>query len=82
MSEQKPTASDPTPEERVGDSSIKPVVIAFVVTIAIILIAALVFIKSRQTKVVPKVDDQHPTSQITQPPPAQPSIQSRVSLAA
>jgi hypothetical protein len=68
MSEQKPTRSDPTPEERVGDSSIKPVVIAFVATILIILVAAIIFIKARQTKVVPKVTDQHPTTQIIRPP--------------
>jgi nucleoside recognition membrane protein YjiH len=67
MSEQKPTTSNPTPEQRVGDSSIKPVVIAFLVTILIILVAALIFIKARQTKVIPKTHDAHPTSQITQP---------------
>jgi hypothetical protein len=81
MSEQKPTTSDPTPEERVGDSSIKPVVIAFIVTIAIILVAALIFIKSRQNKVIPKVDDPHPTSQFIQPH-IHPSIPTRLSLVA
>jgi hypothetical protein len=81
MSEQKPTNSDPTPEERVGDSSIKPVVIAFVVTIAIILVAALIFLKAHQSKVVPKANDQHPTSQIMQPPPARPST-TQLNLAA
>jgi hypothetical protein len=64
MSEQKPTASNPTPEPRVGDSSIKPVVIAFLVTILIILVAAIIFIKARQNKVVPKAN---PRSQLTQP---------------
>jgi hypothetical protein len=68
MSEQKPTASNPTPEQRVGDSSIKPVVIAFLVTILIILAAALIFVKARQTKVVPKANDPHPTTQMTEPP--------------
>ena len=67
MSQQKPTASNPTPEQRVGDSSIKPVIIAFVVTILIILVAAIIFIKARQTKVIPKTHDARPTSQITQP---------------
>ena len=67
MSEQKPTTSNPTPEQRVGDSSIKPVVIAFLVTILIILVAAIIFIKARQTKVIPKTHDARPTSQITQP---------------
>jgi hypothetical protein len=73
MSEQKPTVSNPTPEQRVGDSSIKPVVIAFLVTILIILVAAIIFIKARQTKVVPKANDAHPTSQITQPATATPA---------
>ncbi len=68
MSEQRPTRSDPTPEERTGDSSIKPVVIGFIVTIAIILVAAVIFIKARQTKAVPKATDAHPTSQIMQLP--------------
>jgi Na+-transporting methylmalonyl-CoA/oxaloacetate decarboxylase gamma subunit len=67
MSVQKPTTSNPTPEQRIGDSSIKPVVIAFVVTILIILVAAIIFIKARQTKVIPKTHDARPTSQITQP---------------
>jgi hypothetical protein len=67
MSEQKPTTGDPTPERRVGDSSIKPVVIAFVVTILIILVAAIIFIKARQTKAIPKANDTHPTSQIVEP---------------
>jgi hypothetical protein len=67
MSVQKPTASNPTPEQRVGDSSIKPVVIAFLVTILIILVAAIIFIKARQTKVIPKTRDARPTSHIMQP---------------
>jgi len=67
MSVQKPTASNPTPEQRVGDSSIKPVVIGFIVTILIILVAAIIFIKARQTRVIPKTNDARPKSQITQP---------------
>jgi len=67
MSVQKPTASNPTPEQRIGDSSIKPVVIAFLVTILVILVAAIIFIKARQTKVIPKTNNARPTSQITQP---------------
>ena len=67
MSVQKPTASNPTPEQRVGDSSIKPVVVAFLVTILVILVAAIIFIKARQTKVIPKTNDGRPVSQITQP---------------
>jgi hypothetical protein len=67
MNDQKPTASDPTPQRRIGDVSIRPVVIAFVVTILVILVAAIIFIKARQTKVVPKTNDARPTSQIRQP---------------
>lgn len=54
MSVQKPTTSNPTPEQRVGDSSIKPLVIGFLVPILIVLIAAIIFIKTRQTKVIPR----------------------------
>jgi hypothetical protein len=67
MSVQKPTRSNPTPKQRVGDSSIKPVVIAFLVTILIILVAAIIFIKARQTKVIPRTHDARLTSQITKP---------------
>jgi Na+-transporting methylmalonyl-CoA/oxaloacetate decarboxylase gamma subunit len=73
MSEQKPTRSDPTPEQRVGDSSIKPVVIAFVVTVLVVLVAAIIFIKARQTKVIPKATDPHPTTQMMQPPSQTPA---------
>ncbi len=81
MSEQKPTTSNPTPEKRVGDSSIKPVVIAFLVTILIVLVAALIFIKARQTKVVPKAAEPHTTTQMTEPP-IQAPIQLGQSIAA
>jgi hypothetical protein len=37
------------------------------VTIVIILVAALIFIKARQSKVVPKATDPHPTTQMTAP---------------
>jgi Na+-transporting methylmalonyl-CoA/oxaloacetate decarboxylase gamma subunit len=71
MSEQQPTRSDPTPEERVGDSSIKPVVIAFVVTILIILVAAIIFMKARQNKAIPTPHDSHPsTMSVPLPVPA------------
>ncbi len=81
MSEQRPTRSDPTPEERTGDSSIKPVVIGFIVTIAIVLVTAVIFIRARQTKSVPKATDAHPTSQIMQAP-AQSHFQARDKIAA
>ena len=45
----------------------RPVVIAFVVTVLVILVAAIIFIKARQTKVVPKATDTRPTSRITLP---------------
>jgi hypothetical protein len=67
MSEPQASRNDPTPEERVGDSSIKPVVIGFVVTIVVILIAAIIFVKSRQSKAIPVPHDAHPTSQIVRP---------------
>jgi hypothetical protein len=81
MSEQQPTRSDPTPGERTGDSSIKPVVIAFAVTILILLVVAIIFIKARQSKVVPKANDSRPTSQIMRSP-VQTPIQPETALAA
>jgi hypothetical protein len=75
MSDPKPTRSDPTPEKRKGDSNIQPVVVAFLVTILVILVAALIFIRIRQSKIVPKASDT-PISQYVQPraePPIQPA---------
>jgi hypothetical protein len=62
MSEQQPSRSDPTPEERTGDSSIKPVVIAFFITILVILVAAIIFMRARQNKAIPTPHDSHPTT--------------------
>jgi hypothetical protein len=83
MSEQKPTRSDPTPEERKGDSSFLPVVIAAGIAIIVILVAALIFLKVRQTQVIPKASDPqtHPTSQIMQPRVLSP-IQPQLNIAA
>jgi hypothetical protein len=80
MSVPRPTTSDPTPEQRVGDSSIKPVVIAFLVTILIILVAPLIFIKARQTKTVLKATDPHSTTQTT--PHTQPPTHLRLAIVA
>ncbi|HEX4577603.1 MAG TPA: hypothetical protein VH117_09645 [Edaphobacter sp.] len=41
----------------------RPVVIAAIVAILIILIGAIILIKVRQTKVIPKATDPHPTTQ-------------------
>jgi hypothetical protein len=48
MSEPQPSNSDPTPEERTGDSSFLPVVIAAAVAIIVILVAAIIFLKARE----------------------------------
>jgi hypothetical protein len=68
MSEPRPSNSDPTPEQRVGDSSIKPVVIAFIACIIIVLVAALIFIKARQSHIVPKANESRPVSQLERSP--------------
>jgi cell division protein FtsN len=76
MSDAKPTRSDPTPEKRKGDSNIQPVVITFIVTILVILVAALIFIRIHQSKIVPKANDT-PVSQHVLPrtqPPIQPAF--------
>ena len=67
----KPMSSnnDPTPEARESDSSFLPVVIAFAVAIIVILVAAIIFIRARQTKALPNPHESHPTSQLTSPVP-------------
>jgi hypothetical protein len=80
MSDSTPTRSDPTPEKRKGDSNIQPVVIAFLVTILVILVAALIFIRIRQSKIVPKANDT-PISRYVQPR-AQSPIQPAFRIAA
>ena len=65
-----PSRNDPTPEARKEDASFLPVVVASAVAIIVILIAAIVFIRMRQSKAVPTAPDHHPTSQLYQPPPA------------
>ena len=67
MTDPRTSATDSIPIERVGDSSIKPVVIAFAVTIVILLVAGVLFIKARQAKAIPAPHDAHPTSQIIYP---------------
>jgi hypothetical protein len=81
MSEPRPSLSDPTPEERKGDSSFLPVVIAAGIVLIVILVAALIFLKVRQTKAIPKANDPHPTSQIVQPR-MHPSPQLRLTVVA
>ncbi|WP_158945215.1 hypothetical protein [Granulicella sp. S190] len=70
MSQPLPSNNDPAPEERTSDSSFLPVVIAFAVAIIVVLVAAIIFIKARQTKVIPNPKDPHPTSRLM---PASPS---------
>jgi hypothetical protein len=69
MTEPQPSHNDPTPEERKGDSSFLPVVIAFAVAILVILVAAITFVKLRQTKAIPNPPERHPTSQLVLPRP-------------
>jgi sensor domain CHASE-containing protein len=76
MSDPRPSQSDPTPEERKGDSSFLPVVIMAGIAIVVILVAALFIIKSHQNRIVPKASDTaHPTSQRVSPR-LNPSIES------
>jgi len=64
MSQPNPSNNDPTPEKRESDSSFLPVVVAFVVAILVVLVVAIIFIKTRQTKAIPNPKEPHPTSQI------------------
>jgi hypothetical protein len=67
MNQPTHSPNDPAPQRRIGDVSIRPLVVAFLVTILIILVAAIIIIKARPTKVIPKATETRPTSQITQP---------------
>jgi hypothetical protein len=73
MTTPAPSNNDPRPEERASDSSFLPVVISFAVAILVILVAAIIFIKARQTKAVPNPKEPHPTSQ-TMPLIARPAL--------
>jgi hypothetical protein len=79
MSEPKASRSDPTPEERTGDSSIRLVIVAFVATIIIVLIAAMIFVRARRTKAIPAPHDAHAMSQTISPSVGSP-LRSWVSL--
>jgi hypothetical protein len=61
--------NDPTPKARTGDSSFLPVVIVSFVVILLLLIGAIVFIKSRKEKAVPLHSAPHTTSEIIQSEP-------------
>jgi hypothetical protein len=60
----EPSNNDPTPKARTGDSSFLPVVIVSCVVILLLLIGAIVFIKSRKEKAVPLHSAPHTTSEI------------------
>ena len=60
----EPTRNDPTPEERKGDSRFLPVVILAGIALIVLLIAAVLLIKGRGTKIVPHDPDNHPTSSL------------------
>jgi hypothetical protein len=81
MSEPQPSNSDPTPEERTGDSSFLPVVIAAAVAIIVILVAALIFLKIRQNKAIPTTTDKHPSSRLVLPG-VPPSLPTQLNIAA
>jgi len=61
----EPTRNDPTPEERKGDSRFLPVVIVAGIALIVLLIAAVLLIRGKGTKIVPHEPDSHPTSRVT-----------------
>jgi hypothetical protein len=61
------TRNDPTPQARTGDSRFLPVVILAAIALIVLLIAGVVLLKGKGTKMVPHVQDNHPTSSIAQP---------------
>jgi hypothetical protein len=75
MREPEPSRNDPNPQQRKGDSSFLPVVIAAAIAVIVILVAALIFLKARQSKTIPATNQPHPTSRFVMPytpPPLQP----------
>jgi hypothetical protein len=76
MSDPQQSNNDPSPEERKGDSSFLPVVVAFAVALLVILAAVITFVKIRQNKAIPNPHTTHPTSRLVLPqskPPSQPN---------
>ncbi|MDE1177765.1 MAG: hypothetical protein PW789_14370 [Edaphobacter sp.] len=63
------TRNDPTPEERVGDSKFLPVIVAAGVALIVILLAAVIFVKSRGKEIVPDKTTP-PSSQVILQAPA------------
>jgi hypothetical protein len=70
-----PSRNDPTPEQRKGDARFLPVVIAAGIAIILILLAAIIFLKAKPEKAIPKAN---PTSRLTQP--AAPTIRPQADL--
>jgi hypothetical protein len=66
----EPTRNDPTPEERKGDSRFLPVVIIAAIALIIILIGAIVLIRGKGHKIVPRSQDNHPSSSLVMRVPA------------
>ena len=63
----EPTRNDPTPHARRGDARFLPVVIIATIVLILLLIAGVVLVKGKGTKMVPHEQDNHPTSRIAQP---------------
>ncbi len=63
----QPSGNDPTPYARKGDARFLPVVVIAGLVLIAILIAAVVFIKGKGTKVVPRESPGHPTSSLVMP---------------
>jgi hypothetical protein len=63
----EPTRNDPSPQARTGDARFLPVVIISTIVLIILLIAGVVLVKGKGTKMVPHEQNNHPTSSIAQP---------------
>ncbi|HEY0161831.1 MAG TPA: hypothetical protein VGB69_04070 [Edaphobacter sp.] len=58
----EPTRNDPTPQRRQGDSRFLPVVIITAIALVLVLIASVVLIKGRGSKITPDQPNNHPRS--------------------
>ncbi|HEU4635310.1 MAG TPA: hypothetical protein VFS41_03980 [Edaphobacter sp.] len=61
------TRNDPTPHARRGDARFLPVVIISTIVLILLLIAGVVLVKGKGSKMIPHEQNNHPTSSIAQP---------------
>lgn len=69
----KPKTPSEADQKRTGDANFPAVVLYAGIALALIMIAAVIFLHFRGKKVVPKIPDNHPTSLLQRYPFPEPS---------